>query len=460
MDTRHCPSLLVSAPASGQGKTSVTAALARWHTRQGRRVRVFKTGPDFLDPMVLERASGAPVYQLDLWMNGEADVRARLHAAAGEADLILVEGVMGLFDGAPSSADLAMQLGLPVLAVIDGSAMAQTFGALALGLARYHEGLRVHGVAANRVGSDYHASLLKQSLPQDLQWMGALPRDAALALPERHLGLVPVGEVEAIDRTLDALADAWAKHADTAMPPPVAFAPSALVASSSPGAVATADGTTSTLSLDPTASASPIAGVDGQLAGVRIAVARDEAFCFLYPANLDLLREAGAQLRFFSPLAGDPFPDCDAAWLPGGYPELHLATLSANTGLQEALRHHRDAGKPLLAECGGLLYALDTLADREGDAHPMAGLLQGNARIQPRLAGLGLQEVDLPEGVLRGHTFHYARAAVAAEPLAMAVNPNRGPSREAVYRDRRMTASFVHFYFPSNPAAAVRLLKP
>lgn len=434
MSTQHCPALLVSAPASGQGKTSVTAALARWHVRQGRRVRVFKTGPDFLDPMVLERASGAPVYQLDLWMNGEADVRARLHAAASEADLILVEGVMGLFDGSPSSADLATTLGLPVLAVIDGSAMAQTFGALALGLAGYREGLAVYGIAANRVGSDYHATLLQRSLPGNLQWLGALPRDPALALPERHLGLVSAGEVGDLDRTLDALADAWARHASTALPPKVGFA----------GPV----------------QSPPDVNIRGSLAGVRIAIARDAAFCFLYPANLDLLRAAGAELRFFSPLAGEVLPECDAVWLPGGYPELHLPPLSARTDLHAALHGHRDAGKPLLAECGGLLFALDALADREGGAHRMAGLLPGHARIQPRLAGLGLQEVALPEGTLRGHTFHYAQADIAFPVLAMATNPNGGPSREAVYRDQRMTASFVHLYFPSNPAAAVRLLQP
>ncbi|WP_413624525.1 hypothetical protein [Luteibacter sp. Lutesp34] len=188
--TRHCPALLVSAPASGQGKTSVTAALARAHARQGRRVRVFKTGPDFLDPMILERASGAPVYQLDPWMGGADDVRARLYDAAGEADLILVEGVMGLFDGAPSSADLAVAHGLPVMAVIDGSAMAQTFGALAHGLASYRRELVLSGVLANRVGSAYHAELLRGSLPPGIDWYGTLPRDVAMALPERHLGLV------------------------------------------------------------------------------------------------------------------------------------------------------------------------------------------------------------------------------------------------------------------------------
>lgn len=424
---RHCPALLVSAPASGQGKTSVTAALARWHTRQGRRVRVFKTGPDFLDPMILERASGTPVQQLDLWMCGEDDVRARLYDAAGEADLILVEGVMGLFDGAPSSADLAQALGLPVLAVIDGSAMAQTFGALATGLARYREGLVVHGVAANRIGGAYHATLLRDSVPDDLHWLGALPRDAQLSLPERHLGLVAAAELSDLDARLDALADAWAAHASTELPPPVAFAPAARLP------------------------------VPLLLQERRIAIARDAAFCFLYPANLVLLREAGADLAFFSPLAGDPLPDCDAVWLPGGYPELHLDTLSNRHDLHAALRAHRDAGKPLLAECGGLLFSLDSLADRDGARAPMAGLLRGEAALQTRLVALGLQEIDLPEGRLRGHTFHFGQARVKAEPLAVARNPNGGHSTEAVYRDQRMTASFVHAYFPSAPDAAVRL---
>ncbi|MEX1827986.1 cobyrinate a,c-diamide synthase [Luteibacter sp. CQ10] len=422
--------MLVSAPASGQGKTSVTAALARAHVRQGRRVRVFKTGPDFLDPMILERASGAPVYQLDAWMGGENDVRRRLYEAAGEADLILVEGVMGLFDGSPSSADLAVRFGLPVLAVIDGSAMAQTFGALAHGLAAYRDDLRVQGVLANRIGSDYHATLLRESLREGIDWYGALPRDEAMSLPERHLGLVAAGELADLDARLDALADALLARSALPMPPPVAFeAP-----------------------VDETARV--------RLDGRCIAIAHDEAFAFVYPANLDVLRRAGAELRFFSPLAGDPLPPCDAVWLPGGYPELHLDTLAAHAGLRNALHAHVDAGFPLLAECGGLLYALGRLADREGRDAAMAGLLPGHATMQPRLAALGMQAVQLPEGALRGHSFHYARAEIAAEPLARAINPNGGPTAEAVYRRDRMTASFVHFYFPSNPDAAARLFLP
>jgi cobyrinic acid a,c-diamide synthase len=430
MSEHRCPALLISAPASGQGKTSVTAALARWHRRQGRRVRVFKTGPDFLDPTVLTRASGSPVYQLDLWMGGEEDVRARLYEAAGDADLILIEGVMGLFDGSASSADLAMKLGIPVLAVIDGSAMAQTFGAIATGLARYRPGLHVYGVTANRIGSAYHAQLLADSLPSDLTWLGALPRDPALTLPERHLGLVMAAEQNDIEARLDALADAWATYAKEVLPAPVSF----LATHRSP---------------------SP-----RLLEGKRIAVAHDAAFCFLYPANLDVLREGGAELVFFSPVAGEPLPACDAVWLPGGYPELHLAALARHVRLRDALHAHVEDGKPLLTECGGMLYALDTLTDRDGVTYPMAGLLQGHAVMQARLSGLGMQSVELPEGTLRGHTFHYAKADITTSPLALTVNPDKGLSREGVYRRQRMTASFMHLYFPSDPAAAMRLFLP
>ena len=222
MNSAHsCPALLIAAPASGQGKTTVTAALARLHARQGKRVRVFKCGPDFLDPMILARASGAPVYQLDLWMVGEAESRRLLWEAAGDADLILIEGVMGLFDGTPSAADLARHFGVPVLAVVDASAMAGTFGALAYGLRHYRPGLPWAGVLANRVGSARHADMLRDGLQDADDWMGALmrvqPGNAPLAakagaalLPERHLGLVAAHELDDSLQRLDAAADALA----------------------------------------------------------------------------------------------------------------------------------------------------------------------------------------------------------------------------------------------------------
>ncbi|WP_290578282.1 cobyrinate a,c-diamide synthase [Algiphilus sp.] len=426
--TRHCPALLIAAPASGQGKTTVTAAIARHHRRQGRCVRVFKSGPDFLDPMVLEVASGAPVGTLDLWLVGEAGCRAQLFEAAGDADLILVEGVMGLFDGKPSSADLAECLGIPVLGLIDASAMAQTFGAVAHGLATLRPELPFAGVLANRIGSERHAAMLSELLPDTIPMLGHLPRAPDAALPSRHLGLVQAGELDDLETRLDHAAGqlVW-----SAVPiPEVAFeAPDASVP-------------------------------EPLLAGTRIALARDAAFAFIYPANVALLKAMGAEVLPFSPLAGDPLPDCDAAWLPGGYPELHLTALSSNDALRADLSAHVAAGKPLLAECGGMLALLEALADADGNAAPMWGLLEGSARLQKRFAGLGPQQVVLPEGALRGHTYHHARMDTGTDPLVHATCPNGGPNAEAVYRRQRMTATFVHFYFPSNPVAAAKLFLP
>jgi cobyrinic acid a,c-diamide synthase len=418
----ECPALMVSAPASGQGKTLVTAALARRHVRAGRRVRVFKCGPDFLDPMVLEQASGAPVYQLDLFMCGEENCRALLHEAAQQADIILIEGVMGLFDGDPCAADLAARFGVPVLAVIDGSAMAQSFGALALGLASYRDDITLRAVLANRVGGERHAAMLEGSLKGAIQWLGALPRDADIAMPERHLGLVQAGEIADLDARIERAATLL-PEATSWLPDPVRFP------------------------------APAIAPPPRLLEGRRIAIARDAGFAFIYPANLALLRAMGADLSFFSPLTDGALPACDALWLPGGYPELHLDALAANHTLIAAIRHHHAQGKPILAECGGMLFCLDELDDGHGKVAAMAGILPGRAMMQPRLAALGLQLVNMPEGALRGHTFHYSRLETPLEPTLRATNPNLGAG-EAVYRVGSLTASYVHFYFPSNPMAA------
>ena len=433
---RRCPALFVSAPASGQGKTTVTAALARLHARAGRRVRVFKTGQDFLDPMILEAAAGAPCYQLDLYMGGEAHCRQLLYQAAGEAELILIEGAMGLFDGEPSSADLAERFGVPVLAVIDAAAMAQSFAALAFGLARFRPSVPFAGVAANGVAGDYHRRLLAQQLPEDLPLLASLPHAPDLALPERHLGLARASELADLHTRLERAADALAGSALAELPASVAFTPA------DDEAAVSATGTSP---------ARP-------LAGVHIAVARDAAFCFAYPANLDLLRAQGAELAYFSPLAGDPLPAADSLYLPGGYPELHLCELAGNRSLAEQIRAHHAAGKPILAECGGMLYLLEALSDSDGRRAPMVGLLPGEARLQQRLAAIGLQELELPEGRLRGQSFHYSTLTTPLAPLARGRCPNGGPTAEPVYRLGRLTASYLHLYFPSNPQAAARLL--
>ena len=420
-----CPALLIAAPASGQGKTTVTAALARLHARQGRRVTVFKCGPDFLDPQIHAFASGRPCQNLDLGMCSEADARWRLARAAADSDLILVEGVMGLFDGTPSAADIAERFGIPVLALIDAGSMAQTFGALAHGLATYRPGLPFAGMLANRAASARHTEMLRDSLPAGMGWFGALPKSSD-SLPERHLGLLQAAEIDNLEARLDKLADALQASAAVDLPKPVNFAEA------------------------------PPPALPPLLAGRRIAIARDAAYGFIYPANLETLQGLGAELHFFSPVAGEQLPDCDAVWLPGGYPELHADALSANRALWQALQAHVDAGKPLLAECGGMMSLFEEVVDKAGQAHSFAGLLPGRAVMQPRLAALGTQFADLPEGRLAGHTFHYSKSETPLAPLCRAVTAD-GRDGEAIFRRQRLTASYVHFYFPSLPEAVAAL---
>ncbi len=431
MTARQCPALLISAPASGAGKTTVTAALARHFRNQGRSVRVFKIGPDFLDPMVLAHAAGNPVYQLDLWMVGEPACRQLLFEAAQAADLILIEGVMGLYDGPPSSADLARRFGVPVLVVIDASAMGQTFGAVARGLATHGAGFGFAGVLANRVGGPGHAAMLAESVPDGIRYLGHLPHDGDATLPDRHLGLLQPREIADLDVRLDAAAAAIGATAAAQLPPAVAFAPT-----------------------------TDVAQIPKLLAGVRIGVARDDAFAFIYQANLDLLQRMGAELAFFSPLTDDRLPAVDCLWLPGGYPELHLARLQGNAGMREAIQAHHAQAKPIVAECGGMLYLLESLIDAQGNRASMVGLLRGHATMQPVLTNLGLQQVLLPEGTLRGHTFHHTRMDTTLQPAAHTQDAYALGRREPVYRAGRLHASYLHLYFPSNPAACARLFRP
>ncbi|MDR3097255.1 MAG: cobyrinate a,c-diamide synthase [Paraburkholderia sp.] len=426
-----CPALFIGAPASGQGKTTLTAGLARLHRRMGRRVRVFKTGPDFLDPMILERASGASVLSLDLWMVGEAGCRALLAQAAAQADLILIEGVMGLFDGTPSSADLAAKFGVPVAAIINANSMAQTFGALAFGLARYRADLPFHGVLANRVGSPRHAQMLQEGLPAEIRWLGHVASDAAFALPDRHLGLHQASEIADLDARIERAADALAHTALAQLPPAVAFHAS---------------------------DAETLAPLPRLLDGMHIAIARDAAFSFIYPANLALLETLGAHLSFFSPLADEPAPaHADALYLPGGYPELHAAALARNARSANSLRAHVIASKPLVAECGGMLYLLDALTGVDGTRTPMLGLLPGEAVMQKRFAALGMQRLDGAHGTLTGHTFHYSRVSTPLASTLRARHAQTGAEGEPLYRHGAIVASYMHAYWPSNPAFTAAL---
>lgn len=427
-ETRKARAVLVSAIASGQGKTTVTAALARKLARAGLKVRVFKTGPDFLDPMMLSRACGGPVHTLDMWMVGADLCRAQLAEAARDADAILIEGVMGLYDGTPSSADLARAFGIPVLAVIDASAMAQTAGAIVAGLRDYGP-VTLAGVVANRVGSAGHAQMVAHAL-RGVPLVASLPRQQA-SLPERHLGLLPPEEVGAIDELLDELSgqlaldmDAWNGLPEIAFGAPEVAAPTA-----------------------------PL-----PLAGKTVAVARDDAFAFLYPANLDCLRALGAALAFFSPLANEPVPrSADAVYLPGGYPELNARRLAwAECWLTSIRAAHAD-GMPIVAECGGMMALAQQLVDGLGSTWSMAGLLPGRVVMQKRLAAIGPQGWTTPHGELRGHAFHYSRFDTTLAPAARAFRYPGQEEGEAIYRNGSLTASYFHAWFPSCPQAVAAM---
>ena len=422
-----CPALFLTAPASGQGKTTITAALARLLTRQGKVVRVFKTGPDYLDPQILEQASGQPVVQIDMWMAGEKWCQNQFYQAACEADLILVEGAMGMFDGEPSSADLAARFNIPIALVMDVKGMAQTAAAIAIGLANFRDDVTVAGLIANNCGSERHRQLIEGALPSSLPLLANLERSEAVALPERHLGLVQAHEVrEELEQRFESGADWLAQSGILSRIKSlseVEFSP---------------------CELEP---------VEPLLAGKIIAIAEDAAFSFIYASNLKLLRDMGATLCFFSPLHDTNLPASDAIWLPGGYPELHAQDLAKNTSLILQIRQAHNKNTPILAECGGFLYCLQTLTDLDGVDHAMAGLLEGEGMMRGKRGCQGMQTAPLPEGDVRAHAHHRSRSAGTPEPIAHGKRQRHVAPGESIYRVGSLTASYLHLFFPSNPEA-------
>ncbi|MEL0629082.1 cobyrinate a,c-diamide synthase [Psychromonas aquatilis] len=425
-----CPALFLAAPASGQGKTTITSAIARYFTEQGKVVRVFKTGPDYLDPQILAQASKKHVEQLDMWMAGEAYCQQKLFEAAQQADLILVEGAMGLFDGEPSSADLAARFNIPVAIVMDVKGMAQTAAAVAIGLANFRDDYQCYGLIANNCSSERHAQLIRDALGEQLPLLACLKKDPEVALPERHLGLVQASEVFDELETKFALGCEWlldgVQRAGTNSP---------------------------LLSLPKSVNfySAEQPKVQPLLAGKQIAIAQDLAFSFIYQANTRLLEEMGATLHYFSPLKGDALPEVDALWLPGGYPELYAAQLAKNTELQAQINEFNKAGKPILAECGGFLYCLNELVDLDEKHHQMLGLLDGYGSMSGKRGCQGMQKAILPEGEIHGHAHHRSRAIMEMQPIGYGQRQRHPAPGEAIYRTENLTASYLHLFFPSNP---------
>lgn len=433
MSHASCPVLFLAAPASGQGKTTLTAALSRLLKRQGKVVRVFKTGPDYLDPQILQQASGQAVEQLDMWMAGEAYCQRKLYEAAKVADLILIEGVMGMFDGTPSSADLAARFNLPIAIAIDVKGMAQTTAAIVTGLARYRQDISVVGMIANHCSTERHRELIEDALPDDIPLLFPFKRSDTLALPERHLGLVQAEEVREI---LEQRFNAGADHLEQV------------------GAL------TSLSKLPHTRfEAVTIPEVNRDLDGLKVGIARDAAFSFVYEANISLLQKMGAETIFFSPLNDSHLPDVDALWLPGGYPELHAKTLSENHSLLHDIQCFHQQQKPILAECGGFLYCLETLTDLDEQRFTMTGLLDGHGSMRGKRGCQGMQTAPLPEGDIRAHAHHRSRSHDTPKPIAYGRRQRHSAPGEAIYRQHNLTATYLHLFFPSNPSAIAQLFQ-
>ncbi|MSO80783.1 MAG: cobyrinate a,c-diamide synthase [Alphaproteobacteria bacterium] len=434
------PGLVLAAPASGSGKTVLTMVLARHFARQGLRVAPAKVGPDYIDPAFLSRAAGRPAVNLDPWAMRPGTLAALVAALGADADLVLVEGVMGLFDGAAadgrldagSTADLAAITGWPVVLVVDATGMAASVGALVAGFARHRPDVTIAGVVFNRTGSAAHRDLLATAVAAacpEVELLGDVPRDATLGLPSRHLGLVQAAEHVDLDARLDAAAARLGETLDLA----------ALRALARPARDFSAPNP-----------APPVAPP-----GQRIALASDIAFAFAYTALIDAWRRDGAEIIPFSPLA-DEAPDAkaDAVFLPGGYPELHAGRLAAAGGFLAGLRGSAARGAAVYGECGGYMVLGRFLIDAEGNRHAMAGLLALEASFAARRLSLGYRRarltVDGPLGragvAFRGHEFHYATVTAEGPGTALFVVADAaGHQRGAAgLVAGRVAGSFLH----------------
>jgi cobyrinic acid a,c-diamide synthase len=446
------PRLVIAGTSSGVGKTTATLALTRALRAMGLRVATFKCGPDYLDPTYHARASGLVSQNLEGWMMGKDAVRAtfaRATARAG-ADVALIEGVMGLYDGATptgaegSTAEIARWLDAPVLLVVDAGGMARSIAALVQGFASFDPELRIGAVLANRIGGAGHLELLRSALPSP-PILGGFPRDDAHGFPERHLGLYTADEAHVPETLLDhwgEAATAWCNMGEI-------------------------------LALARTAPASEVtfSEVSTRQVRCRIGLATDEAFHFYYADNLARLEAEGAELVPFSPLSDAALPDVDGVYLGGGYPEVHAEKLASNTSMLASLRAFAERGGPVYAECGGLMYLTDAIVTVEGARHGMVGLVPGEARMSPRLQALGYVEVETREPSIlgaagtsfRGHQFRYSELSPqpSTEAIAHVYSVRRRRGGEPVlegYRSRNVLASYVHAHWASNPGVARALV--
>jgi cobyrinic acid a,c-diamide synthase len=428
------PGLIVGAPRSGSGKTTVTLGLLRALKRRGHAVQPFKCGPDYIDPAFHVVAAGRASYNVDSWAMRWPRVAALLAEASRGADIVVAEGLMGFYDGViqpgywgnGASSDLAAITGWPAILVLDVSGQSQTAAAVARGFQNFRDGVEIAGVILNRVGSARHVRFVSEALTAvGLHVVGALPREANLVLPERHLGLVQAEETTELESRLDVLADFIDANVDLPR----------IMALARPGSVTSATGTTT------------------RPPGQRIALARDAAFSFVYPHLLAAWRSAGAEIVTFSPLA-DEAPDAgaDVVWLPGGYPELHAGQLAAAQRFKSAVREFAQS-RPVHGECGGYMTLGTGLVDASGERHEMIGLLGLETSFAKRKLNLGYRKAELlessvlgnPGDQLTGHEFHYASVVSSPDlPLFKLCDSDGNVLMQRGSRRGFTTGSFFH----------------
>ncbi|MBQ9028089.1 MAG: cobyrinate a,c-diamide synthase [Lachnospiraceae bacterium] len=434
------PRIMIAAPASGSGKTLFTCALLRLLERKGIRAAAFKCGPDFIDPMFHKKVLGTPSRNLDLYMAGEEGVRRSFAAGCAGAEIAVIEGVMGYFDGTGasgmegSSYELATVLQTPVLLTADVRGMSRSAAAMIKGFTEYGEQKMICGAFLNRT-SQPNAERIKGWLAKEagIPVLGFFPADDELRLESRHLGLVEPEEIPDLQQKIDHAADILEVTLNLeALLMAAGGAPALQVEMGSPE--------------------------EREVSSVTVAVAQDEAFSFYYEDNLELLEELGAKIVYFSPLHDRELPEADGLLIGGGYPELKAGELAANTGMLASIRKAADSGMPILAECGGFQYLQEELVDAEGTAHRMCGVLKGSSRMTGRLVRFGYVEVSGeelcfgPGRTIRGHEFHYSDSTENGS-ACRAVKPS-GKSWDCMVAQGRIAAGYPHLYYRSCPAFA------
>jgi cobyrinic acid a,c-diamide synthase len=489
------PRIVIGAPSSGAGKTTVVSGLIAALRAKGLTVQPFKCGPDYIDPSYHELAAGRPCRNLDSWMLGDEELLGTFARACRGADIALIEGVMGLYDGSGweedrgSTAHIAKLLGSPVLLVVDISGAARSASIPVLGSLHFDPSLEIGGVILNLAGSEPHAAGCAAAIRSKtaLPVFGWLPRDARLAIPERHLGLVP-GPEHGAAALIATLAEEAARRIDLeavealarrAAPRPLRLASAALEPSGPLQAAEPPGAAEPVRAPEPTPTSGTAAPVGPQASSVRrvrrpmLAVARDEAFCFYYPENLELLAETGCDIEFFRPTRGEaPHADAAGVYLGGGYPELHARALSENAGFLGRLRELRGRDAPIYAECGGFMVLTRSLVDLAGETWPMAGLIPGLVRMHGKLAALGYRHATasrpnlLTEAgeSLRAHEFRHSAFEPAAPAAgfdeAWILRGSRGNDAPwtAGFSQGNLLASYLHVHFGQRPDLARRFV--